>query len=451
MKRPVLFFLILSSSFYFFHPMIQAAEKTPDALTVEIVEFDLDNGLHVIMHKDSKMPIVSINVWYHVGSKNEKQGRTGFAHLFEHMMFQGSDNVPNDGHFKFVQSAGGTLNGSTTFDRTNYFETLPSHQLELGLWLEADRMMSLSITQSNLDNQREVVKEERRTRYDNVPYGTMMEQLFANAFKVQSYKWTTIGSMTDLNAASLEDVRQFHSMYYAPDNASLSIAGDIDYEKTKALVKKYFQDIPRGKQHMYRPSVVEPPQTTSVRDYIYDNVHLPAMMMGFHIPDQNNPDFYALDLLATILSSGRSTRLYQRLVYKDRLAQSASGFAYGLEMPGMFIFRATAHMGKKLDDIETALWEEIQKVQNDLVKEEELQKAKNRQESSYISQLSSVGSKSDQLNSFYIFQKNASHINTDLQRILSVTREDIQRVANKYFTKKNSTVIYCVPKPKGME
>lgn len=437
--------------------MISNAQENPSQkINVEFVEFDLDNGLHVIMHKDSKLPIATINVWYHVGSKNEHEGRTGFAHLFEHMMFQGSANIPDDGHFKYVQQAGGTLNGSTSFDRTNYFETIPSNQLELGLWLEADRMMSLAVTQKNLDNQREVVKEERRTRTDNVPYGTMSEILFRNAYKVQSYKWSVIGSMADLNAASLEDVKAFHSMYYVPNNASLCVAGDIDYEKTKALVKKYFSDIPKGDKQIYRPTVVEPDQPAQVRDYIYDNVRLPAMSLAFHIPEQDHPDFYALDVLANVMSSGRSSRLYQRLVYKDRIAQSSFCSANGLEQPGLFIFRATAQMGKKLETIENTIWEEIKKVQDELVNENELQKAKNRQETGFIIRLMTSQSKADQLNSYYIFsqkdgvsKKDAVNINTELKRILMITRDDIQRVAKKYFAKENSTVLYCLPKPKA--
>lgn len=422
--------------------------QSRDQINIDVVEFDLENGLHVILHRDASMPIVTIDVWYHVGSKNEREGRTGFAHLFEHMMFQGSGNIPENGHFKHVQQAGGTLNGSTTVDRTNYYETLPSNQLELGLWLESDRMKSLTITQRNLDNQREVVKEERRTRYDNVPYGTMSEALFSHAYKVQSYKWTTIGSMVDLNRASLEDVRQFHAMYYVPNNASLCIAGDIDYEQTKKLVRKYFSDISRGTEEIFRPTTTEPPQTAQVRDTIFDNVRLPALMMGFHIPDRNHPDFAALDLLASILSDGRSSRLYQRLVYKERLAQSVSSSANGMEMPGLFIFRSTAQMGKNILDVERVLWEEIKIIQDESVRERELEKAKNNQEASFINRLRSVFSKADLLNSYHVFQKNARNINTDLARSLTVSGQDVQRVARKYFGAEHATVIHCLPKGK---
>jgi predicted Zn-dependent peptidase len=257
--------------------------------------------------------------------------------------------------------------------------------------------------------------------------------------------------MADLNQASLDDVKQFHAMYYVPNNAVLCITGDLEYEKTKSLVKKYFSDIPEGEQKIFRPSEMEPKQMSPVRATISDNVQLPALMIGFHVPDQNDRDYYALDMLASILSGGRSSRLYQRLVYKDRLAQSATSFAYGLELPGMFIVRATAQMGKKLEDVERVILEEIKNVQDELVKEQELQKAKNRQESSYINQLASVGSRADQLNSYHIFQKNAGNINTELQRVLNVSREDMQRVAKKYLTSANSTVVYCVPKPKSSD
>ncbi len=425
------------------------AQEASRRINVEFVEFDLDNGLHVILHRSARAPVATINVWYHVGSKNEREKRTGFAHLFEHMMFQGSENVPENGHFKHVQQAGGTLNGSTTQDRTNYFETLPANQLELGLWLESDRMRSLAVTQRNLDNQRDVVKEERRTRVDNVPYGRMNETLFATAYTAQAYKWPVIGSMEDLSAASLEDVKAFHAMYYVPNNASLCIAGDIDYDRTRDLVKKYFADIPRGAAEPYVPATVEPPQTAARRETMTDNVRLPAMMIAFHIPDMNHPDFDALDMLGDILSSGRSSRLYQRLVYRDRLAQSVMGGPYDLEQPGLFIFRVTAQMGKKLEDIEAAIWEEIGKAQEDLVAEEEIAKIRNRREMGFAGQLNTSQSIANNLNSCYILQKGTARINTQLDRIAAVTREDIRRTARAYLTRENSTTLTCLPKGKG--
>lgn len=411
-------------------------------------EFDLPNGLHVILHRDGSIPLVAVNLWYHVGSKNEHEGESGFAHLFEHMMFQGSENVPANMHFQHVQSAGGTLNASTSFDRTNYYETLPAHQLELGLWLEADRMRALAVTEENLENQRDVVIEERRSRYDNQPYGTMLMELFARAYKLQPYKHPTIGSIADIRAATLEHVQAFHRMYYQPRNATLCLAGDFDSNEAFRLVNRYFGDIVGDDVELYRPFVHEPPQSTQIRDYVYDSIPLPALMLGMHIPDLNHRDFLPLDVLSQILTSGESSRLHRSFVYEARVAQSIVSYAFDLEMPGLFLFRLIAQQGKSPDMLETMLWRELDDVRRNGVTERELEKAKNRMESSFVHSITSLQSRADMLNTFRVLSRDASLINRQLDHIRAVTLEDVQRVASTYLTENNTTCLYYVPYPK---
>jgi predicted Zn-dependent peptidase len=411
-------------------------------------EYDLSNGMHVILHRDGALPIVAINLWYHVGSKNEHEGETGFAHLFEHMMFQGSENIPANMHFHHVQNAGGTLNASTSFDRTNYYDTLPAHRLELGLWLESDRMRALAVTGENLETQRNVVMEERRSRYDNQPYGTMMMELFARAYKMQPYRWPTIGSMTDIQSATLEQVRAFHAMYYRPENASLCLAGDFDPAEARRLVERYFGEIENGEGEMYRPFVHEPPQTTQVRDYVFDNIPLPGLMVGMHIPDMNAPDFVALDLLASILTSGDSSRFYRRFVYEARIAQSIVSFAYDLELPGLFLFRIIAQQGKSPEMLESMLWKELEDVRRNGVTAQELQKAKNRTETMFVRSVTSLASRADLLNSFHTLAGEAARLNSHRDRIHAVTEEDVRRVASTYLTEHNATCLHYLPYPK---
>lgn len=402
----------------------------------------------MILHRDGTLPIVAVNLWYHVGSKNENEGETGFAHLFEHMMFQGSENVPANMHFQHVQSAGGTLNASTTFDRTNYYDTLPAHQLELGLWLESDRMNALGVTEQNLETQRNVVMEERRSRYDNQPYGTMMMELFARAYKLQPYRWPTIGSMADIQAATLERVRAFHAMYYRPGNATLCLAGDFDTETARTLIETYFGGIKNGDGEIYRPFMHEPPQTTMVRDYVYDSIPLPGLIMGMHIPDMNDPDYVPLDILASILTSGDSSRLHRRMVYDARIAQAVASYAYDLELPGLFLFRAIAQQGKTPAMLETMVWEELDDIRRNGITTAELHKATNRIETTFVRAMSSLQSRADMLNSFHVLGGGTEAVHTHLAKIHAATAEDVQRVASKYLIESNTTCLYYLPYPK---
>ncbi|MBT8220965.1 MAG: insulinase family protein, partial [Bacteroidia bacterium] len=274
-------------------------------------EYDLDNGLHVILHQDNSTPVVAVSVLYHVGSKNENPDRTGFAHFFEHLLFEGSENIERGQFFKYVQGAGGTLNANTSNDRTFYYEKLPSNQLELGLWLESERMMHAKVDITGVETQREVVKEERRQRTENQPYGTFIEQAMKRAFKVHPYRWPVIGSMEHLNAAEEQDYKDFYKLFYVPNNATLSIAGDLDIEQTKMLVDKYFGPIRKGTQVIPRPNVVEPPLAGEIRDTIYDNVQLPGVFQVYRMPAQGTEDFYAVSMLSDLLSQGNSSRLYK--------------------------------------------------------------------------------------------------------------------------------------------
>jgi predicted Zn-dependent peptidase len=413
---------------------------------IAFTEYDLANGLHVILHKDHSTPMVAIVVAYHVGSKNENPDRTGFAHLFEHLMFDGSANIKRGEFDKHIYGAGGDDNAYTTEDKTVYHEVLPSHQLELGLWLESDRMMQLSITDVSVNTQREVVKEERRYRVDNRPYGSWDEQIVMRAYRVHPYRWPVIGSMEHLNAASLADVQGFYKTFYAPNNAALVICGDIDDAQTKAAVEKYFGDIPRGANNIVRPTVVEPPQTQESRDVIYDNVALPAVFQAYHMPAAGMDDYYALYLLTDILATGESSRLYKKLVYTEQVASEVGSFVEGREQPGLFYITATANEGKSADAMETSLWEEIEKIKTEGVSERELQKVKNKAESDFVNRLQQNMRKADLLAHYYVFYKNANLINEEIHRFAKVTTDDIKRVARQYLTKENRVVLHYLPK-----
>ncbi len=429
-----------------FFTILSRMIKAHEMRKINFEEYELANGLYVILHEDHSTPIVAVDIWYHVGSKNEESHRTGFAHLFEHMMFQGSAHVGKAEHFVYIQKAGGKLNASTTQDRTNYYNLVPSHQLELVLWLESDRMMSLNVNQENFDNQREVVKEERRWRYENRPYGTHWEEIFARAFKVHPYHHLPIGSMDDLNAASLQDVQAFFNKYYVPNNAVLAIAGDIDRARTNRLVKKYFGDIPAGGAPVEQPMVVEESETQQLRDVIYDSVPLPAVYMAFHIPQEGAPEYFPLSLLSEILNAGKSSRLYQRLVYERRVAQSANALLYALEHPGLLCISSFVAQGHMPEEVENSILEELEKMKTEIVSEQELTKVKNQMEASIVNDCQYVLGKADELARCRTFFKNTDEINCELERYASVTREDILSVARKHLTPENSTVLYYLPK-----
>jgi len=413
---------------------------------IKFTEYDLPNGLHVILHQDNSTPLVAVTMMYHVGSKNEQPGRSGFAHFFEHLMFEGSENIKRGEYMKIVKNAGGQLNANTSNDRTFYYEILPSNKLELGLYLESERLLHAKVDQVGVDTQREVVKEERRQRYENQPYGSFFPEVLKNAYKVHPYKWAPIGSMEDLNAAKIEEFRDFYKEFYIPNNAILSIAGDINVEETKQLISKYFAQIPRGPKTPYRPNVVEPAQTKEVRNIVYDNVTLPGVFQAYHMPAQGTPDYYALDVLQTLLAGGESSRFNKEIVDKQQKALQTSVFPLALEDPGLFIAIGIANMGVKAEDLESAMDAEVERVKKELVTDQEFQKVKNQIENNFVNQNARVSGIAESLANYKMYFGDANLINTELERYNKVTKEDLRRVANKYLTKENRVTLYYLPK-----
>lgn len=413
---------------------------------INFVQYKLDNGLNVILHQDNSTPIVAISVLYHVGSKNEDPERTGFAHFFEHLMFEGSPNIPRGEYFKIIEAAGGELNANTSFDRTFYYEVLPSNQLELGLYMESERMLHLKIDSIGVETQRKVVKEERKQRYENQPYGSLIEKLFSNAYKVHPYRWTPIGQVQYIDQAKLDEFIAFYKKYYVPQNATLSIAGDIDIEKTKELVKKYFGEIPIGTEDIPRPNIIEPEQTQEVREVVYDNVQLPMVVFGYHMPKQGTPDFYALSILTTVLSGGESSRLQKEIKDKQQKALAVGSIPIPMEDPGLFIVYGLANVGVTAEDLEASIQKEIDKVKNELISNYEFQKVRNQIESDFVKRNSTMIGIAEDLANYFVYYGDANLINTEIQRYMKVTREDIKKVANKYLRNENRVVLYYLPK-----
>ncbi len=412
---------------------------------IEFTEFELENGLHCIVHENHTAPIVTLDVWYHVGSKNEAPNRTGFAHLFEHLMFQGSTHVGKTEHFSYVQEAGGTLNGSTNFDRTNYYETLPANQLELALWLEADRMASLNVNEENFENQRSVVIEERRQRYDNAPYGRVYEELHKRAYVHHPYRWIPIGSIAHLQEATVEDAQRFFKTFYAPNNAVLVVSGDIASKKAREKIEKYFADIPRNGD-VPRPKNEDAPLTEEIRDTFYDNIELPAIFIAYRICNATSSDADVLDVISAMLSDGRSSRLYRKLVHEERLAQSVATHASANEHNGLFHISLIAQHTTPLTELEKRFDEELQKIVEGNISEYELEKAKNSAEMNLTRRFSSNFGVADSLAYFHTFFKNAHEINQEMKRVESVSLDDVRRVAKKYFGEKKRVVLYWLPR-----
>lgn len=412
---------------------------------IDFEEYDLDNGLHVILHEDHSTPIAAVTVLYHVGSKNEDPERTGFAHFFEHLLFEGSENIGRGEFDSYVTNAGGALNANTSQDRTFYYELLPSNQMELGLWLESERMLHANIQNIGVETQREVVKEEKRQRVDNQPYGSWLENMMKRLYTEHPYNWVPIGSMDHLNAAQLDEFMNFYKKFYVPNNATLSIAGDIDIEKTKGLIHAYFGEIPRGAE-VVQPTIQEPELGGEKTATIYDNIQLPAIMMGYRMPPQTSDDAYALQMASSVLSGGPSSRMYKRLVDQDQSALQVFAFPFSLEQGGAFITFSLANAGKTIEDMVPALEEEILNLQNDLISEREFQKIQNQMESNFIQSNSKMAGIAESLADYHTYFGDANYINTEIERYRSVTREDIQRVAKKYLVKDNRVVLRYLPK-----
>jgi zinc protease len=414
-------------------------------------ETRLPNGLRLIISEDHLAPVAAVNVWYGVGSKHEQPGKTGFAHLFEHVMFQGSKNVGKAEHIALVQAAGGTMNGTTWLDRTNYFETMPSHQLALALWLEADRMGTLldALSQENLDNQREVVKNEKRWSYDNRPYGSWNEKLLGAVFPPEHpYHHPTIGSMEDLDAASLEDVKSFFRLHYAPNNAVLSVVGDVDPGEVTGWVERYFGAIPSNPNlPVELPDMTLPPRLGSeIREVVPDRVPLPRIYWGLRGPVFGDRRLDALDLAGQILSGGKGSRLHRRLVREERLAQDVALFSLGLVAGGSVTAGwATARPGVDLVELETAFWEELERLGREPVSDDELDRAKALTEADELGALQRVDEKADRLSMYATLFDDPEMINSILPRYLSTTAEDIRSVAAEVFAPDNRVVLTYLP------
>lgn len=413
---------------------------------ISYVEYDLPNGLHVILHEDHSTPIVTVSVMYHVGSKNEDPERTGFAHFFEHLLFEGSENIGRGEYMKMVQAAGGQLNANTTQDRTYYFETLPSNQLELALWMESERMLHAKIDTVGVETQRKVVKEEKKQRYDNTPYGQLLSVVYENSFSKHPYRWTPIGKEQYIDQAKLSEFMDFYKTFYVPNNAALVVGGDLDINKTKELIAKYYGDIPKGTKPIPRPTDVEPDQTEEKRVNFYDNVQLPAVILAYHVPKLGTADNYALQLVTQLLSQGKSSRFQKAIVDEQQRALAVGAFAIPNEDPGVAMMYGIASAGTKPEDLEKSMEDEVDKVVNNLISDEEYQKLRNQAENDFISQNQRVAGVVQNLATYYTFLGNANLINTELEQYNKITKEDLKRVAAKYFNKNNRLVVYYLPK-----
>ncbi len=425
-------------------------------MRIPIDTFTLDNGLRVTLSQDSTAPIVAVNLWYHVGSANEPPGRTGFAHLFEHMLFQGSENVGANEHFELVQRAGGTLNGSTWLDRTNYFETVPSHQLEIALWLEADRMGRLlpAMTQAKLDNQRDVVKNERRWSVDNQPYGTWWERLPALCFPPEHpFHHSLIGSMDDLDAASLEDVASFFATYYTPDNATLTVTGDFDPTEARRLVQQYFAPILRGKGRPPLPAMDLPPTFREpLQLVVVDDVMLPRAYVAMRSPAFGSDAYYAASLCGAVLGYRKGSRLYRQLVRERQVASEATAFTYDLSKGAdLLVVDVTARPGVTREALELAVHQALDEVQAHGVTEDELARAKSLIETDFVVAMQSASERADKLSLFATYFGDPSLINDQVDRYRAVSVSEVSRFARERLGRDNRAALLFVPRPASAE
>lgn len=419
-------------------------------ISVPYSRFVLPNGLNVILHQDRTTPTVTLNIWYHVGSAREKPGRTGFAHLFEHIMFEGSKNVPEGKFDEWLEAAGGSNNGSTNTDRTNYYESFPSNALELALFLESDRLGFLldAMSPEKVDGQRDVVKNERRQRVENQPYGMASIIIGENLYPADHpYHWPVIGSMADLSAASYEDVVEFFKTYYVPNNASLVIAGDIDLQETKQLVEKWFGNIPAGPEP--RPlSVPGVSLPASVRLVLQDKVQLPRLYMVWHSPAFFEPGDAEMDIIASVLASGKNSRLYKRLVYELQIAQDVYAYQASSTLGSSFWIVSTARAGHTLTEIEGIIREELETLRAEAPTKRELDRTVNQYEARFLSGLEGIGEKADRLNSYYFHTGNPDYFNEDLARYRAIDPDDVRMAALSTLKEDRNVVLSIVPEGK---
>jgi len=419
---------------------------TSNAQKIAFTEYDLPNGLHVILHQDKTAPVVAVSVMYHVGSKDEDTARTGFAHFFEHLLFEGTKNIKRGEWDKLVSSRGGQSNANTTQDRTYYHVVYPSNQLEMGLWMESERLLHPVINEIGVETQNEVVKEEKRLRVDNQPYGSLISNVFKALFKNHPYRWSVIGSMEHLDAATLPEFQAFFKKYYMPNNAVLTIAGDIDIDKTKQLVQAYFGDIPAGTKPV-RNWPAEPPITQQLVDTAYDaNIQIPALVVTYRTPGMATRDAKVLDMLGTLLSGGSSSRLTKKMMDKKQNALQVGAFPYSLEDHGLYILFAIPNNNASLTDLQKDIDEEITRVQNELIPEVEFQKLQAQIETRIVNNNTSMAEVANNLANAYMFHKNTNSINEELDTYRSITREELRAAAQKYLKSNSRHLLFYLPK-----
>ena len=416
------------------------------AQKVAFEEYTLDNGLHVILHNDASAPVIITSVMYHVGSKNENPERTGFAHFFEHLLFEGTENIKRGEWFKIVTANGGTNNANTSEDRTYYYEVFPSNSLELGLWMESERMMHPIINQIGVDTQNEVVKEEKRLRVDNQPYGSLIAEVKKNMYAKHPYRWAPIGSMEHLDAATLEEFQAFNKKYYVPNNAVLVVAGDLNnIPKTKEWINKYFGAIPKGKEVVVEKFVEEPITTSLKANYQDPNIQKPMVVASYRTPSMKTSDARVLDMISTVLSEGKSSRLYKKIVDDKKMALQIGAFNYSQEDYGMYILYGMPQGTFTSEDIVKEIDEEVVKLQTQLLTDKEMQKLQNIYENNYVNGNSNVEGIAENLASFYMLYGDINLINTEIEMYRSITAQEIRDVAKKYLNPNQRLLLDYVP------
>lgn len=415
------------------------------AQKVAFEEYDLPNGLHVILHNDPSAPVVITSVMYHVGSKDENPERTGFAHFFEHLLFEGTENIKRGEFFKIVSSNGGVNNANTSDDRTYYFEVFPSNNTQLGLWLESERLMHPVINQIGVDTQNEVVKEEKRKSFDNRPYGQLISEVKKNMFKVHPYRWTTIGSMEHLDAATLQEFKDFNKKFYSPNNAVLVVAGQIDVAQTKKWIADYFGPIPRGVE-IKREKFVEAPITETINATFEDpNIQLPMVVAAYRLPSMKTRDARIMDMISTYLSNGKSSKLYKKIVDDKKMALAVAAFNYAQEDYGQYIVYGIPQGENTSKDLVREIDEEIVKLQTDLMSEKDFQKLQNINESNYVDSNDNVEGIAENLATYYLLYGDVNLINTNIDILRSITREEIRDAAKKYLNPNQRLILDYVP------
>ena len=421
------------------------------AQSVSFEEYDLDNGLHVILHQDNNAPVVTTSVMYHVGAKDEQPDRTGFAHFFEHLLFEGTENIERGQWFSIVTENGGTNNANTTDDRTYYYEVFPSNSLELGLWMESERMLHPIINQIGVETQNEVVKEEKRLRVDNQPYGKFLENIKKNLFSKHPYRWTIIGEMEHLDAATLDEFLAFNKKFYVPNNAVLVVAGDIDISSTKKMVEDYFGDIPKGAE-IDRYYEKDDPITEAISATAYDsNIQIPAVINAYRTPGFSERDSRVLDMISTYLSDGPSSKLYKKLVDEKKMALQTGAFNISQEDYSMYVIFGLPLGENTLDDLVSEMDEEIVKIQDQLISERDYQKLQNKIENGFVNSNASIEGIANSLARYYMLYGDTNLINTEIDIYRSITREEIKDVANKYLNPNQRLVLEYLPETKENE